>query len=121
MRFGSKLPPERIAWLAVVPAFTCLLYLTAHAVNVPYMDDMELVYTINDLQNDPATWWRILFRQQNDHRVLFSRLAAVVVYVLTGSLDFRVLIVLGFGSLILLFYSLSLVTRFDLPDCGGGG
>lgn len=96
----------------------CFGYLAHYATNVPYMDDMELVYTINDLHEAEADPVSILFRQQNDHRVFFSRLAASAVFFTKGVLDFRWVILLGLGSLGLLFYTYSLLLKSNTTDGG---
>ena len=108
-----------LAWAWGVPMLVCFGYLAHYATNVPYMDDMELVYTINDLHEAEADPVSILFRQQNDHRVFFSRLAASAVFFAKGELDFRWMILLGLGSLGLLFYTYSLLLKSDVTDGGG--
>ena len=58
----------------LVPVLIFFAYLYKHALNVPLMDDMDLISTINAIEDTPTNIISILFRQQNDHRILFSRL-----------------------------------------------
>ncbi|WP_247237895.1 hypothetical protein [Telluribacter sp. SYSU D00476] len=93
----------------LVPIFIFFAYLYKHALNVPLMDDMDLISTINDIKDTPANTIEILFRQQNDHRILFSRLGMLVVYFYTGQINFRYTILLGFFNLVILAYAFFLV------------
>jgi hypothetical protein len=77
------------------------------------MDDMELIDSINLIKEHPSKIFSILLRQQNDHRVAFSRLGMLLIYILTGSIDFKLAILLGFFNLILLGYSFFLVYRSE--------
>ncbi|WP_207508056.1 hypothetical protein [Telluribacter humicola] len=73
------------------------------------MDDLDLISTINDIKDNPYNTLGILIRQQNDHRILFSRLGMLTVYLLTGEINFRYTILLGFFNLVLLAYAFYLI------------
>lgn len=100
-----------IALFSAIPIILLSLYFFENAVNVPYLDDMELVSTINDIQDHPEHLFNILTRQQNEHRSFIPRSAAVLVYLLKGVLDFKSIIMLSFGNLLLLGFSILLILR----------
>lgn len=75
------------------------------------MDDMDLVDTINILKNEPSKILEVLFRQQNDHRPTFSRIGIIIVYILSGEINFRLAILLGYLNLILLGWAFLLVHK----------
>ena len=97
----------------IAPIILFWVYIFRHAVNMPYMDDMELIDSINLIKENPSKLFSILVRQQNDHRVAFSRLGMLLIYILTGAIDFKLAIMLGFFNLLLLGYSLFLVYRSE--------
>ncbi|MBE9461625.1 hypothetical protein ACFP1I_30380 [Dyadobacter subterraneus] len=82
-----------------------------HAVNVPFNDDEGLLSTVNDLGNKNSDVFEILFRQHNDHRILFSRLASIAITFLNHKLSFRIMIICGYFNLILLGHALFLVYK----------
>ncbi len=93
----------------LLPIFLFFIYLYYNAVNVPYIDDLDMVSTINEIQASPYELLEILVRQQNDHRILFSRLGVLAVYLFTDKINFRYTILLGFFNLVLLAYAFYLV------------
>ncbi|WP_149241589.1 hypothetical protein [Dyadobacter sp. 32] len=97
----------------IVPVVLFAIYLFHHAVNMPYMDDAEIVDSINLIQKKPSDLFSILIRQQNDHRVTFSRLGMLFIYLVKGSIDFRLAIFLGFFNLILLVYCFFLIYKSE--------
>lgn len=96
---------------SAIPVFVLGFYCFCHAVNMPFMDDMELVYTVNDIQRHPDQIFHILTRQQNDHRSFLSRAAALLIYAIEGKLDFKMTILLGYLNLILLAISILLIIK----------
>ncbi len=97
--------------LSLIPIIVFFFYVQSYAVNVPFMDDMELVETINGLENNDAQLLSVLVRQQNDHRTAFSRLGILLTYWIKGTLDFRLTVVLGYLNLLLLGGAFFLVYR----------
>jgi hypothetical protein len=79
-----------------IPVVAFFLFLVAHTVNVPYMDDAAMMETMNYLS------FKTLFAQQNVHRITFARLGALLVFWLNGSLHFQYQALVGYGSLLLL-------------------
>ena len=103
--------PYLIWILNLFPIVVFFLFINKYAVNVPYMDDMELVDTVNELRKNFAQLPSILVRQQNDHRAMFSRLGILLAYWIKGTLDFRLTILLGYLNLILLGWAFFLIYR----------
>ncbi|MCF0051621.1 hypothetical protein LXM25_16250 [Dyadobacter sp. LJ53] len=94
-----------------VPVIVFAVYVFKHALNVPYMDDMELIDCINVLKKGTTNALTTLFRQQNDHRSTFPRLGIIVSYLLSGTLNFRLTVLLGYFNLMLLGYAFYLIYR----------
>lgn len=97
--------------LMAAPVIAFAVFIFKHAINVPFMDDMELVDSINVLKNGTADVFTTLVRQQNDHRSTFPRLGIILSYLLSGTLDFRLTILLGYFNLMLLGYAFYLIYR----------
>ncbi|PWJ58314.1 hypothetical protein CLV98_104173 [Dyadobacter jejuensis] len=91
-----------LRWLVWSPVVAFFVYIWRHAVNMPYMDDADLVEVVNLSRTGFKALLSLLVRQQNDHRVVFSRLGALLPYWITGFIDFRWTILLGYSNLILL-------------------
>jgi hypothetical protein len=105
--------------LILLPVLVFFIFVSRYAINVPYLDDMELVYTINDIKERPEDTLNILVRQQNDHRIFFSRLGMLLVYSFTGELNFRYATILGFFNLLLLAYAFYLIYKQYRQDLAG--
>ncbi len=97
--------------LNLVPVISFFLYIRQYAVNVPFMDDMEFVDTINELHKNLARLPSLLFRQQNDHRSAVPRLGVLMTYWTSGTLDFRFAVLSGYLNLMLLGWSFFLVYK----------
>lgn len=98
----------QIVVIFLIPIITFLLYAYNNSVNVPYGDDSALFLTINHLDQSYHTIFSTLFSQHNEHRVVFSRLAMLFVYTLTGSMNFKIVILLGLLNIALLSFVLYL-------------
>jgi hypothetical protein len=107
----ERLKPNFIYFLLVIPAIIFGIYIFFHAVNLPYMDDMELIKTINDIRENPSSLFSVLMRQQNDHRIAFARLGIIAETLVTGEIDFRFTILLGFLNLLFLCFGFYLIFR----------
>lgn len=112
MRSIKNITHPYLIWiLNLIPITIFFLFVNRHALNVPFMDDMELVDTVNELKKNFAQLPSILVRQQNDHRTMFPRLGILLTYWIKGKLDFRLTILLGYLNLILLGGAFFLVYR----------
>lgn len=95
------------SWLlplvGLVPVVAYAAYVGRWAFDTPLMDDFTLVHSVNRLaDNGFADVGSILLEQLNDHRIVFSRAAALLVYGLRGYLDVRLLAWAGYANLLLL-------------------
>jgi hypothetical protein len=97
--------------LILLPVLVFGVYIFENAVNVPYDDDEALIFSINMVHEKGADFFHALIIQHNDHRIFFSRLAAVLIDFFTGEINFRTMIILGYLNLILLGHGLYLVFR----------
>jgi hypothetical protein len=62
-----------IALTALVPALICLLFINSNAVNIPFLDEWELVPAYAKMKAHSLTL-ADLFAQQNEHKIFFTRL-----------------------------------------------
>ncbi len=106
-------------FLLVLPILWFFTYVYIFAVNVPYLDDMGLIETINDFRAQPENLFKILVGQHNDHRIFFSRASLLIVYLLSGTVNFRLITILGFTNLLLLTFSFYLIYRQYRKDLLG--
>ncbi len=113
-------PLKRISPVLIALPIVCFTgLLLNYAVNVPWMDDVEsfigfmLTYLKTDQLSDKIYW---LFKPNNEHRILFAKLATVGMHSLTGEVNFRGLIFIAFGCLLgLLFYFFRIFQSLRLP------
>jgi hypothetical protein len=73
------------------------------ATNVPVGDDYALLVFVNEFQAASSLdeKLRLVFSLHNEHRIAATRLMALMVQWISGSLDFRVLLLIGNAALIL--------------------
>lgn len=94
-------------------------YVWRWALYIPYQDDMALIFAVNYFEEYSFPRLpKILLEQLNDHRIVFSNLAALVSYLFAGYIDFRGIALAGYANLLLLGYGLFLffrTTRLPLP------
>jgi len=91
-----------------------------HACNLPFVDDYAVVLGFLSRLREGSGWLQSLdlfWHQHNEHRILLTRLVAVIQSQLAGSVNFRILIVLGnlgwLGSAFLLCHAAR--RRLQLP------
>ena len=63
-----------IALAAFVPCLICLLFVNSNAVNVPFLDEWEMV-TLDAKMRAHNLTFSDLFEQHNEHRIFFMKLA----------------------------------------------
>ncbi|MGM9510647.1 hypothetical protein ACS5NO_23125 [Larkinella sp. GY13] len=107
-------------FLVAFPIASFLTLVLLFTDNVPWMDDLEsfvgflVNYTEADSFSEKFHW---LLAPNNEHRILFAKLTTLVFYNLTGTLNFRWLILLAFGCLLailLVFYRVFRTLRLPL-------
>lgn len=99
-------PPRRsrlLLLLGLVPVLAYAGYVWRWAFNAPLMDDITLVNSVNRFVDDGLSdLASILLEQLNDHRIVFSRVAALVSFGLNGYLNVRAMALVGYANLLLL-------------------
>lgn len=118
--FRSLLKIHPIEWaLILLPIISFAIYIYSYAINVPLMDDMNLIQTINDFTNPAENPLKVLSGQINDHRIFFAKTAAVVGYLLFGRTNFEFTILLSFANLLLLSFAFLLVYKSQFRSVAG--
>ncbi|GAB3554038.1 hypothetical protein GCM10027577_38290 [Spirosoma fluminis] len=85
--------------LAAAPIVCFTLLIVTYAVNVPWMDDIDaflsfiIGYIDADTAAEKADW---LLRPNNEHRILTAKLITLLLYTLSGQVNFRWLILAGY-------------------------
>lgn len=90
-----------------------------YAINIPHWDDLAVRNSLTDFLTTDSFFdkIRILFAQHNEHRIFLTRLFALLVYAIKGTLDLKMLMFLGNLSLIgilCIFYRFSRRNNLDL-------
>jgi hypothetical protein len=88
--------------ICLVPVFLLAYVLYRNIINIPVGDDIYVMEMFNRLR-EVNTWSEklaILFGQHNEHRLVVTRILALIQYGISGSIDLRSWIILGNLSLI---------------------
>ncbi|MCF0062412.1 hypothetical protein MUK70_02345 [Dyadobacter chenwenxiniae] len=101
----------KLVWLLVfliIAAFWTTVY--HYAYNFPYYDDFQsiVLFLTHYIQSDSLSEKLILFFEQNfEHRVVLAKLLTLGVFLVTGQVNIKILIILGdlslLGTLFLMF------------------
>lgn len=90
----------------LIPVAIYFGFLARYTVNVPYYDDyaniLRFFYIYDRLESLPEKL-AFFFSQHNEHRLLFNRLVVFVTQALTGSVNFKYLILFGHCAILLSF------------------
>lgn len=87
-------------WWIFTPAILFYFMVLKYALNLPNMDDYEVVLqTVLDIKH--GDFWGTILRQHNEHRPALSRLLYWFYYCITGGINFKVLTLIG-DSLLLI-------------------
>ena len=77
------------------------------SVNAPFQDDFDALFEPTVLLSKGTesfwTFWDVLFKQDDERRIVMDRLIAFALYKSTGQLDLRVMIILGASTLLAYF------------------
>ena len=87
-------------------------YLWNHyALNIPKWDDHPLKGVVSDFEKSTSfsEQFNIIFRQHNEHRIVLTRIVAIIDYQLFGELNFKHLMLFGNLALLIIWW---LITRF---------
>ncbi len=101
---------KKTSWVLVaVPMLILLVTLLRYSVNVPFWDQWEYVSLLDKLHNGTLTL-ADLWRQHNEHRILFPKVVTLLLSLVTGY-NVRFEVVLNFLTASLTFYVLSTLLR----------
>ncbi len=95
--------------LILIPIVFFWYIFEKYAINIPHWDDFAVRNSLVSFLNSGSFLekLKILFAQHNEHRIVLTRLAALLIYEIKGTLDFKWLMFLGNFSLVgivFLFY-----------------
>ena len=102
--------------LMLVPIIIFYQYIFTHSINVPYLDDFQIINTIVRVQNEPEKWFTILTENFNGHRFGEIKLLVWLDYLIEGQINFKTLCI--FGSFFLLgfwYFCLKIIRENNIP------
>jgi hypothetical protein len=96
--------------LMAIPALVYFYCLAGHAINVPMFDDFDFLQQVYlfDQADSIKESLLLLFKQHNEHRMVFNRIIFLLVESISGEVNFRTLALCGYLALpafLILFYS----------------
>jgi hypothetical protein len=108
---------QKKSWAQKAPALCLILIPLAlfgyifqkYAINIPHWDDLAIRNSLADFltTNSFSAKIRILFAQHNEHRIVLTRIFALLVYFFRGTLDLKILMLIGnmslFGILVIFY------------------
>ncbi|MEE3347728.1 MAG: hypothetical protein VX186_06190, partial [Nitrospinota bacterium] len=95
------------SWLVILLPPAIYFYLIySYSLNLPFADDFTILsQAISIFQSaNLSENLSILFSQNGEHRLAFSRLAYTLSYILLGEVNFKFLVIFGNTSLLALLY-----------------
>ena len=102
--------------LMIIPIIIFYQYIFTHSINVPYLDDFQILNTVVRVQNEPEKWFTILTENFNGHRFGEIKLLVWLDYLIEGQVNFKTLCI--FGSFFLLgfwYFCLKIVRENNIP------
>ncbi|MCU0469232.1 MAG: hypothetical protein MUF58_11555 [Arcicella sp.] len=96
----KKYEDYAILFVISIPIIYFYRYVVQYAINVPYLDDFQILNIIVRIQHEPQKWWDILSENFNGHRFAEIKALFILDYWLEGQANFKTLCI--FGSLFLL-------------------
>lgn len=100
----------------IIPIIIFYQYIFTHTINVPYLDDFQILNTIIRVQHEPQKWWTILTENFNGHRFGEIKLLVWLDYLIEGQVNFKTLCI--FGSFFLLgfwYFCLRIIRENKIP------
>jgi hypothetical protein len=104
----------RFFWvLGIIPIFLYFKNLFTYSQNIPHWDDYALIGFVNKYNATEGISAKIslLCAQHNEHRIAFTRLISLLIYNITGSLNFQWLQYFGSIALLAMLYLFYLVLK----------
>jgi hypothetical protein len=90
-----------------------------YAINIPHWDDLAVRNSLADFLTTDSFFnkIKILFAQHNEHRIFLTRIFALIIYALKGTLDLKMLMLLGnlgLAGILFIFYRFSQRNALEL-------
>lgn len=108
---------NRYFWLiGLIPIYLYFKSVFIYSQNIPHWDDYAIIDFVNRFNNSDSFFEKInlIFAQHNEHRIAFTRLIALLIYKLNGSLNFQWFIWFGnFGLVGILIVFYKFLTKID--------
>lgn len=105
-----------IFFTMILPIIIFYRFVYIHSINVPYLDDFQILNTIVRVQDDPQKWWMILTENFNGHRFAEIKLLVWLDFLVEGQVNFKTLCLLG--SLFLFgfwYFCLKVIRENNVP------
>jgi hypothetical protein len=103
-------------FLMMIPIIIFYQFIFTHTINVPYLDDFEILNTIVRVQTEPQKWWIILTENFNGHRFGEIKLLVWLDYLIEGQINFKTLCIFGSFFLLLFWYfCLRIIQENNIP------
>jgi hypothetical protein len=116
---SNSTPFKTIAYLAIaIPALIYIFNVQHYALNLPHWDDYDAILKFLSNYHQAAAGDKIalLFSQQNEHRILFSRIVYVLYYGIFGDINFRSIILFNVFILLGLFLIIAHFIKRAIPQ-----
>jgi hypothetical protein len=84
-----------LLFLSIIPIFIFYRFIFIHSINVPYLDDFQILSTIVRVQDNPQNWLNILLENFNGHRFGEIKLLVWLDYLIEDQVNFKTLCILG--------------------------
>ena len=93
-----------ICLICLISVFLLAYVLYRNIINIPVGDDVYVMDMFNQLKESSTAWEKfgILFSQHNEHRLVVTRILALLQYCISGYIDLRWWIILGNLSLVVI-------------------
>lgn len=109
-----------VAWpLLLLPIVGFTVYFFLYRLDIPWFDDFESIPYFLQRFVDARTGaerWEALLRPNNEHRLVYARLVVYLYYLVTGTISFQNLMLIGnAGLLVILFLFYRSIQRAGMP------
>ena len=93
--------------LILVLALFYGIFIISNSVNIPFADDYPQQFeTIEILKKDKINYYRLFFRQHNEHKLLTTHIPTIAYYMVFGKLNLKASIVVSLGMIICIWFLL---------------
>ena len=88
---------EKLWLLGIIPLGVYFFILWKYSQNIPHWDDYAIINFVNKFHatDDFFEKIKLIFAQHNEHRIAFTRVIALIITQIHGSLNFQWMIVFG--------------------------